>query len=248
MPAQEVSMPEPSASSGLPLILVGTDIRLRLVGRQVEEESLEGAFENPISGTRGTWNLRKTEMAEIGSAVEADLQAWTVLANELSATEKQIETAQAKFDAQQGKLEKLSRFIVDEDSLREKANTRYGATSDAISEARAKLAQLRTDLDAAVRNVELSHRISPRGRLALLARESLQRESRWVEIGLNLLAPQAAPDYEQHLERAHRVKRIIDDIAQEQRLIAEYQAGERYKGEAAETAAEEEFYGGFDQQ
>jgi hypothetical protein len=113
-----------------------------------------------------------------------------------------------------------------------------------LEEARAQLAALRTELDATTRKVELSQRVSAKGRLALLGRESLQRESRWVDLTLKLMAPETSPGFEDALDRANRVKAIKDEIAEERRRISELQDTGRYGGENAITESEEEFYRG----
>ncbi len=90
----------------------------------------------------------------------------------------------------------------------------------------------------------MAQRIAPKGRLALLARETLQRESRWIELSLKLLAPETSPGFEQSLERANRVKALKDEIAAENQRIAQLQDAGRYRGSDPETAREEEFYRG----
>jgi hypothetical protein len=141
-------------------------------------------------------------------------------------------------------MENLSPYLVDDGSLRQKATSRLSNTSSALDEARADVEKVQAELDATIRNVELSQRISPKGRLAILSRESLQRESRWIEITLKLLAPETTPGFEEQLERAYRIKAVQDQIEAERRRMEELDTLDRYRGVGAETPNEEEFYRG----
>lgn len=76
-----------------------------------------------------------------------------------------------------------------------------------------------------------------------LSRETIQRESRWIELTLKLLAPEMSPGFDQALERAERVRALQRQIAEERDAIARQGEAERYRGEASETTREEEFYG-----
>jgi hypothetical protein len=215
-----------------------------MTGGKTGEKEFEGTFVNPISNEEGTWRLEQVKLASMPENAAADLQAWAILWRELQSVEAKIEATKKKVDQQKGKIEKLNRYLVDEDSLKKKADSRLGATTGALEEARAKLAALRTELDATTRKVELLQRVSPKGRLALLGRETLQRESRWIELTLKLMAPETSPGFEEALDRANRVKTMRDEIAEERRRIAELQGAGRYRGEDSVTDREEEFYRG----
>jgi hypothetical protein len=86
--------------------------------------------------------------------------------------------------------------------------------------------------------LETAERLSPAGSLVLGSRESIERESRWIELTLRLLAPETSPDFEQSLERAERVKALQDKIAAERRKIRELENA----GDLVEYQQEEEFY------
>jgi hypothetical protein len=166
------------------------------------------------------------------------------LVAELQKVEDAIEHVKRRYDSQKTKMEKLSRYLMDDVPLREKATSRLSSTSSALDDARTDLEKARAALDATIRNVELSQRVSPKGRLAFLSRESLHRESRWIEITLKLLAPETTPGFEEQLERAYRIKAVQDEIEAERRRIEEIDTLDRYRGAENETSSEEEFYRG----
>jgi hypothetical protein len=132
--------------------------------------------------------------------------------------------------------------VADEDVLRKTADVRFGRTDSALSAARDELALRQSQLDRSLTDFDLSQRISQEGKLVFLSRETLQRESRWIELTLKLLAPETSIGFEQALERAERVKSLKASIDEERKAIIRKAGDERPRNEGSETRAEEEFY------
>jgi hypothetical protein len=76
-----------------------------------------------------------------------------------------------------------------------------------------------------------------------LSRETIQRESRWIELSLKLLSPETSLGFDQALERAERVQALRREIRDAREAAVQRATEQRYKGESAETQHEEEFYG-----
>jgi chromosome segregation ATPase len=244
VPAQHAPVHDPSGRSRLPLIVSGADARFRLTGAPKEDGRYEGECLDPIHNRTGSWILQKVEMNGEIDREDGDLHTWITMVQELHKLEGSIEAVKHRYDSQKVQMENLSPYLVDDGSLRQKATSRLSNTSSALDEARADVEKVQAELDATIRNVELSQRISPKGRLAILSRESLQRESRWIEITLKLLAPETTPGFEEQLERAYRIKAVQDQIEAERRRMEELDTLDRYRGVGAETPNEEEFYRG----
>ena len=75
-----------------------------------------------------------------------------------------------------------------------------------------------------------------------MSRETIQRESRWIELTLQLLAPETSIGFDQALERAERVRELKEAIAKEREAREAKSLGDRYPGKERETRSEEEFY------
>jgi hypothetical protein len=241
IPAQRVAG-SIGLDAALPLIVSGPRSRLRFVGSTSSDGIYGGDFLNPITGEAGTWTLSRVETVTTASSDSADLQAWALRWSELQDISQKTANLNAKLGEQRAKIEKLDRFIVDEDALRKKADSRLGMTTEAVQSARTEMSQLRIELDTTLRDIELAQRVSPRGHLVVLSRESIAREAAWIEGSLQLVSPETAPGFEQSLERALRVKSLKDEIALERKRISELETASRYRGEAPETGAEEDFY------
>ena len=168
---------------------------------------------------------------------------WFSLWQEVERLEDQILTSQRNTDQQRATIDNLHRYVDDEDALRKTADVRLGRTDSALSSARDELALRQSQLDRALSDFDLSQRISQEGKLVFLSRETLQRESRWIELSLRLLAPETSIGFEQALERAERVTALKASIDRERRAIIQKAADELPRNEGAEIQAEEEFYG-----
>lgn len=243
IPAQRVDPRDPSGKTRLPLIVGATETRLRFTGKELAQGEYGGEFINPISNERGTWTLRKVPSDPIATTLEDDLSRWYALWNELEGLEDDIQKAQAKADQHRSAVDSLNGYVSDGDALKKTANERLGRAGSEIESMRADLAGQQQLLDQRIRDFELSQRISPEGALVFLSRQTIQRESRWVELTLKLLSPESSPGFQQAIEKARRVKNLKRQIAQERGNSTK--AGEEagHGAPKRETENEEEFYG-----
>jgi hypothetical protein len=119
---------------------------------------------------------------------------------------------------------------------------RLGAATDAAKEVRARVKELQDTLDTSVRDIELSERVSPKGRLVQLSRESIAREARWIGASIQVGTAAGGVNYEQELEKALKVKTLKAAIAAEKAKLTTLDTAHRYGGEDPSTSDEAEFY------
>jgi hypothetical protein len=244
LPAQRVAPVDPSGSTRLPLIVGGSESRLRLTGKPSEEPgTFEGEYLNPISNKRGRWRLAKLSMQPSSAKLDHDVTTWFSIWREIERIEEEIQDAQQKADQQRASIDNLHRFVNEDGPLRKTADIRLGRADSELEAARAELQQRQSQLDRASRDFDLSQRISQEGRLVFLSRETIQRESRWIELSLRLLSPETSPGFDQALERAERVRALRREIREAREAAVQRSTGQRYKGESIETEHEKEFYG-----
>lgn len=237
--AQRVPLTDVSGVNRAPLLVTGEESRLRCSGRDGDGEELEGACADVMSGEKGTWSLKRAALVgSVSEELRAELLSWAEIRRELDRTEQELELLRRKSDSQRASIDTFQRYVFADDALQQKAESRLGSTSSAIQELRAQADALRSRLDESLRTLETAERLSPAGSLVLRSRESIERESRWIELTLRLLAPETSPGFEQSLERAERVKALQDKIAAERRKIRELENA----GDLQEYQREEEFY------
>jgi septal ring factor EnvC (AmiA/AmiB activator) len=186
--------------------------------------------------------LSRVSSEETPSVVEQGLIRWFAVREEIERIEAEIQEIQSKADQQSSSIDNLHRYVADEDALRKTADDRLGRADSQLDAARAELTQRQGQLDKAIRDFELSQRISQEGKLVFLSRETIQRESRWIELSLKLVAPETSLGFDQALARAEKVRALKAEIRREREGVAATTGAERYSGRSAETRNEEEFY------
>lgn len=81
------------------------------------------------------------------------------------------------------------------------------------------MAALQADLDRAVEDFDRASKLTSQGELAHLSRDTVRREGRWIQDLLGAGSPETSPSFEAELERAYRVKELLDQISEERRLL-----------------------------
>jgi hypothetical protein len=244
--AQRISPVDPFGKTRQPLIIGQSDARLKLTGVEHGEGRYKGEYNDPIARQDGEWALVKTELAVVHQGVETELTRWFSIWQELASIENEIQTAQKQVDDRRQTIDNLNRYVSDGDTLRKTADVRLGRTDSETESARDNLHERQNRLDRTLRDFDLSQRISQEGRLVYLSRETIQRESRWIELTLKLLEPETSIGFDQALERAERVKALKRAIIAERNSIEakteEPKESSPVKSES-ESDKEEEFYG-----
>ena len=100
-------------------------------------------------------------------------------------------------------------------------------------------ADLKDDLSRDVEAFEQAARLTQQGELVRLSRDIVRREGRWIESVLALDSPETSPRFERDLERAYEVKGLLDQIAQERRLLDQAQGREEAIDRSPEVGPEE---------
>lgn len=243
IPAQRIDPRDPSGKTRLPLIVGSADARLRFTGKEVASGEYGGEFINPISNEKGAWRLRKVPSDAIAGSLEDDLTRWYALWQELDAVEGEIQQAQAKADQSRSAVDNLHQYVADGDTLKKTASERLGRADSQIDSLRGELIEQQRLLDQKIRDFELAQRISPEGSLVFLSRQTIQRESRWIELTLKLLSPESSPGFQQAVEKARRVKSLKREIGEERSATTGPALSDTKGTPKREVESEEEFYG-----
>jgi hypothetical protein len=237
--AQRVLLTDLSGSNRVPLIVNGEGTRLRCSGRGSDTDDLDGVCIDPITGEKGVWYLKRAGVpSRVSRDTEAELLSWAAIRRDLDRVEGELESLRRTSSSQQASIDTFQRYTFADDAGKQRTESRLGNTSRAIQDLQAQVGMVRGKIDEALRTLEKAEQLSPAGHLVLHSRESIQRESRWIELTLRLLAPETSPGFEQSLERAQRVKALQDKIAVERRKIRELENAEDLR----EYQQEEEFY------
>lgn len=243
-PAQRALVTEPSRTTRLPLIISGEGRRLRLAGDVLENMGARGEYSDPISGEGGTWTLERVGLAEFGKEGEAGLSAWGVAWSVGSLAEAKAESVRLRIGEIKGRVTSLKEELSGRQSLKSlNADPVVKPALPDDKESREVTAK-KGELDAILKNIDTSNKVSPAGKLVLMSRESIQREAAWIENALDLTAPEASADFDSKYERALKVKALQDQIADERGLLRNLLESPSTRREGVEINEEEAFYNG----
>ncbi|MFN4895451.1 MAG: hypothetical protein ACK5GN_11380 [Pseudomonadota bacterium] len=240
--AQRVAPVDALSGARQPLFIGGAEVRLRLTGSASKPGRYDGEFINPVSQDSGTWFLNKTDVAALAADQESDIARWFSLWQELEQIEGEIQGVQRTVDDQTSTIENLHRAVSEGETLRRTADVRLGRTDSEMEAAADELRARQQRLDGKLRDFDLTQRISKEGRLVFLSRETISRESRWIELTLQMLAPETSIGFDQALERAERVRGLKDAIAKEREALAAKSTRSATSSNTPAVASEEEFY------
>ena len=204
----------------IPLVLSGPDGRWELTGKQIDADRFAGELKDLDDGQAGNWTLGSIVRAEPADSVaSSDLRLRLLLKSELGNIEQMIKKAEKDVLAQREEIEKLTELLVEGEKLKGKANEKYKAAVAQLNEqelTRAARQEAARKLEA---SFDISQRVTPMGKLAVLSRESLEREWRWVDSMLRSHVEERSDEFSRAVENGARVSQLREAIALEQARI-----------------------------
>ena len=189
--------------------------------------TLSGNFRYAQSERKGSWDLRPITLTEI--PLDQQFRSWLLLRTELSKVDKDIEIADQLIPVQKAEIDELSKIINDESALKNRGDQRLVDLQEKTKAIDAELLNKRAQLAQAEAQLLLAQRVSMRGKLVNLARESNEREARWARAQLHLGGPE---DLEGALQRSEEVRILKEALAQERILVQELAQRIEKRGQA----------------
>jgi len=174
-----------------PLVARGPDRTLKLSGTKTESGYFSGAVSEIPGGGRGAWWLTpiRDQSSSVSEEEASSIRLWLTYKAELEDLEASIAEAQKRGPELKAEVDKLTDFITEGETLRQRADSKFTQVRGDLQQAREGLKKKREEARRLESRVELSQRVTAMGKLVSLARESLDREGRWLD---SMLA--AAPD------------------------------------------------------
>ena len=153
---------------------------IRLTGAHLGSGIYGGEIVNLDTGVRGTWQARKLES---GTAQENDkaLQRWLLLSAELQETKLELKSIEAEVTKDRKRIEQLSKTMTDKDKVKELVVREYQDIQKVLEERSKLLKEKESEISQLRTQFEIAQTVTPRGKLASLSRESIERETRWYE-------------------------------------------------------------------
>ena len=232
------AMAAPGGSAGeseyyFPLTVRCGDIALKLTGALTEGGYYGGTAENLSNLVKGSWWLKPVrEASEETRRRESEVELWLAAKIQLEDLESEIVQAERRVPELKAEIEKLSDYVTEGKSLKQKADQKLAAVRGTLREAQDKLHARQEEAQQLEARIELSQRVTGMGKLVSLSRETLDRERRWLNSMFS--GSPGGSDLDEAVARASAVLELKKAIALEEDRIARltaFAAAEPGKGE-----------------
>ncbi len=157
----------------------GESITLR--GRRNEFDEFVGTAETSAK-KRGHFTLgRRFDPRALTPEMEHDARSWVLLQAERAVWDEKISKIDAIKNVKLEDIERLKNFVTDKPRLRAGADAKYAQVAEQLQAARDQLIVRKEKAQRLAGSLALAQRVTPFGKLVTLARESNERELRWIE-------------------------------------------------------------------
>ncbi|MCO6430649.1 MAG: hypothetical protein J5J00_07285 [Deltaproteobacteria bacterium] len=198
-----------------------------LSGEQSGNLSYQGKITEKGGQREGSWRLVRMgdfQSIKTDSEVQA-LRARLELRAKIRTIDREIKLAEVAVSQQKSEIAKLQHYITEGESLRRNADKKYKDARDELYKLEEQVAAKKREANGLVQKLELSQRLTGMGKLVSLARESLERENRWVESMLKTSVSDTSLELEAAVEKGERILALKNEIALEQERIFRLNAG-----------------------
>ena len=205
----------------LPVTVVGENAKLKFIGTHVGPGAYQGSVSDLVTNTEGTWTLESVQDLSTGvsAADQEELRLWLRKRAEISEVELKIKEFEARVPQQKADIDKLTDFISERGQVQASADAKFKNAKDELSQTKKELDERRATLRKLQERIEISQRISPGGKLAALARESLERDARWSESLLRTSGAETVTGLDAAVERGEKILQLKRDIEFEKNSI-----------------------------
>jgi len=205
----------------LPVSVAGPDVKLRLVGAEVETEKYSGAAYDIDGELVGRWSMRKLYKDPVSGTGDSSLLSLLKIKGELYLIEQQKNLEHERLAQVNEELQRLGSLVTDRDGLHLSVEDRLLAKSQELKEVNQELAAELSQLAALQRQIELAQGVTAMGKLVSLSRETLDREARYVESMFRAAPVEISSDHRGEQSEADRIFQLRRDIQEERRRIEE---------------------------
>ena len=205
------------AGGARPLIITGEEGTLQLTGRVSASGVFQGEVVDHVHQNHGEWTLRPVNDA--GATLprqtgDGGVRLWLSLRAELRGIEAKRAFTEQEEARQRAEVARLNAFVTDDKLVRSQADKRFDEARKELAQLTGQLQAARADVAGLAKQFALSQRLAGSGKLVSLARDSLERESRWVRSMLRTSGSEA-PEVAAERERAARIFEVKNEIAKE---------------------------------
>lgn len=171
-----------TSSAVAPLIINASEAVLRFGGRVLSKDLIRGKVTNVSSGEEAEWTLYSNPAQQNSTFVSSEQKQLLELITEESNLEIQLKIQNRTLENISAEQVRLTKALSEGGTLEQKAENRYSEKQNEIDVLKQEITKVGSELSEMQASLSVARSITQRGRLTTIARESLQREFRNLEV------------------------------------------------------------------
>jgi hypothetical protein len=199
------------------LVIQAGEQNLILKGSSGDQATPHGELQVEGSKRSGEWSLAplKVEPFEADQA----FRHWIMLRAEIARLERDTAVAEQLVPAQKAEIEELGQLITDVSAMKDRGAKRTQELQEQVLENEVALGKINKETVTAENQLRLAQKVTVKGKLVALARDSLDRETRWARSLTAGSAGAVSGDLENALQKAEEVAALKDALAVESATV-----------------------------
>lgn len=197
-----------------PITILAPEGKLRFVGDAHTDGTYTGIVYDMDNKNKGQWSLAalSPESVDRDPQARSESKLWLLLKSELEEVEAKITQAESHAPKQKQEISKLNKYVTEGDELKAKAQDKFNQAVVQLDQAQKAFKAKQEEALSLAHSLELSEKVTGTGKLVSLARETMEREVRWVETldRSNLPSDQQEDEFDQNYQAA----KVIMDLKQ----------------------------------
>ena len=209
-----------------PLRLKSPEGVLSLRGERLGESfEYVGTIEANSKLHSGQWALHGLSETSLDFDFEG-LKHWLLLVSEMKEVEEKLEYAQSSLISYQERIKQMESLIDDREELVRSTEEKLRKATTDFLQVKKTYEETLDDAKELARQFRIARRVTPMGKLVSLARETFERESRWIQSMLRTdIGGSSKGALEEEIEKGQYIISLKHDIAREKALIFQLKNG-----------------------
>lgn len=213
-----------------PLTVATRGGKLKFVGSRSSSGTYSGQVTLLGSKGSGSWKLepfldRRNHLLNAEDIIETT--ARLNISAELRDVSARVAALEMLVPQQRAEIERLTGYIAEGVTLKERATQRLASAKQDLEKARAEFKVQESEARRLAEQLQISERVTPLGKLVSLSRESLERENRWLESMFRSNVALVSPEFESIMQRNERVRELKSKIIEARTELEELEGAQQ---------------------
>ena len=218
IPLDYSTLQDDGSFSAVSISLEGKQIKL--FGERGRDHDYEGTIVDASTGHSSPWTLDSIFVRDVSVESEEKLKHLLLLNSETGLVKEQAKALSNELERSKRDALMITSYTAGEEEGSSLLKTEIEKIETEINNTRAKIKDLEEKAKNLQNQIELSKKISPRGRLVALTRETLERDRRWAS-SLQRNTQSKGGYLKRQYQEALQIRTLLDKISELEALLNE---------------------------